>query len=126
MIQTMKVIDASAVIAFCQDEPGAERAPESFAGGVLSLINLAEVLARFARDGVKPEEVKSQVDRFGLTYAPPTMGDIFDIGRIPANLGLSLGDKFCAALARRTGAPIVTADRVFAEAGLNIPVELIR
>lgn len=122
----MKVIDASALIAFWRNEPGAEKALDSFSDGAMSFVNLAEVLARFARDGVEPEAALVHVNRFGLTFVAPNMADVMDVGRMPARSGLSLGDKFCIALARRLGAPLVTADKVFVEAGLNVPVELIR
>jgi ribonuclease VapC len=122
----VKVLDSSAIIAFWRNEPGAELALNAFDGGLVSLVNVAEVLARIARDGVKPADAKAQIDRFGLTYVAPNLADALDVGRMPLNLGLSLGDKFCIALARRFGVPLVTADRVFADANLNIPVELIR
>jgi len=122
----MKVIDASAVIAFWRGEPGSDRALDAFDGGALSVVNLGEVFARLSRDGVQPEAAKEQIDRFGLSYVPPSIEDVMDVGRISSRLGFSLGDKFCIALARRFGAPIVTADRLFAEVQLNVPVELIR
>jgi ribonuclease VapC len=122
----VKVLDSSAIIAFWRNEPGADQALNAFDGGLVSLVNLAEVLARIARDGVRPADAKGQIDRFGLTNGAPDFADALDVGRMPLNLGLSLGDKFCIALSRRFGVPLVTADRVFADAHLNIPVELIR
>jgi PIN domain nuclease of toxin-antitoxin system len=122
----VKVIDTWAIIAFLRNEPGGETALQSFEGGLLSYVNLAEVLSRLARDGVELNAARDLIDRFGLTYVEPNLADVLDVGRMPSRLGFSLGDKFCIALARRFGAPLVTADRAFADAYLNIPVELIR
>ena len=43
-------------------------------------------------------------------------------------IGLSLGDRFCLALARRTGLAALTADRAWSEVAeaLGIAVTLIR
>jgi ribonuclease VapC len=42
--------------------------------------------------------------------------------------GLSLGDRMCLALARRTGGPALTADRAWKDFGamIGVEIELIR
>ena len=42
--QTVMILDASAVLAFLNDEPGADTAADAIPGALISAANLAEVL----------------------------------------------------------------------------------
>ena len=47
--------------------------------------------------------------------------------RVPTgHLGLSLADRACLALGQRLNLPVYTADRVWAQLQLSIPIHLIR
>ena len=46
------VIDASAVLALLDDEPGSERVAQALGGAAISAVNLAEVLGRLRRRGL--------------------------------------------------------------------------
>ena len=122
----MKVIDASAMIAYLFGEPGGDVAFQSFSDAAMSVVNVAEVLTRFARDGVDPEATFASVERCGVAIAGTTSEDAIEAARFPANSGLSLGDRLCIALAKRLNAPVVTADQLWATAGVGVSVELIR
>lgn len=50
----MIVLDASAVLALLQDEPGAEVVERVLPGSVLSTVNLAEVVGKLVDAGVPP------------------------------------------------------------------------
>jgi ribonuclease VapC len=113
------VLDASALLAHLRDEPGADVVGEAIAGGAaISTVNLAEVFSRSADRGADPQELAATLTRSGLldgaiAVEPFTAADAIDAARLrplTRDAGLSLGDRACLALARRLGAPALTAD----------------
>jgi ribonuclease VapC len=129
------VLDASVLLAYLRDEPGAAPVADAIADGTyVSAVNLAEVLGYFTRYGAKPDElVHDLVARglLGLAIAVEqfTQADAIEVARmrpITRELGLSLGDLACLALTRRLGLPALTADAAWRDAPLGLEVILIR
>lgn len=125
------VLDASAVLAALLDEPGATRVGEALDAGVVSAVNLAEIAAALVRNGASDREARAVLKALALTVVPADEAMAIDAGLmrpITDRAGLSLGDRFCLALARRLGAPALTADRKWGEVAeaLGVEVELIR
>ena len=126
-----RVLDASALLAALQNEPGAERVGATLDAAVISTVNLAEVVAGLARNGATEKEVRAAISMASVTAIAPDEEMAIDAGLLRAitdKAGLSLGDRFCLALARRLRAPALTADRKWAEvvADTGVPIELIR
>lgn len=124
------VLDASAVIALLLDERGASQVRDVLHGALISTVNLSEVVARLA-DDVPVESLRAAVDTLALIAIAPDEATAFDAGRlrpITAFAGLSLGDRFCLALARRTNLPVLTADRAWLKiaSATEVEVRLIR
>jgi PIN domain nuclease of toxin-antitoxin system len=125
----MTILDSSAVLALLFEEPGEGVVASALAGSLLSAVNLAEVLARLARDGRPTGVVREDLWASGVTISPFTDASALLSARIfPATrpLGLSLGDRACLALAMAMDAPVLTADRVWARLDLGVEVVLIR
>lgn len=129
------VLDASALLAYLRDEPGAEMVTEAIAGGgAISTVNLAEVLATAATRGSDPAELVEKLVRRGLlegtlAVVPFTTADAIEAARLrPLTRaeGLSLGDRSCLALARRLRAPALTADRTWLDLAVDVIVRPIR
>lgn len=129
------VLDASALLAYLRDEPGADPVAEAIAAGAtISTVNLAEVLSRVADRGRDPLVVVDELTQGGLidgaiTVEPFTAADAGEVARLrPAtrDIGLSLGDRACVALARRLHAPVLTADTVWSQVDLAVEVHQIR
>lgn len=129
------VLDASALLAFLQGEPGAERVAEALARpAAISAINYAEALGKLAEDGETAEDLARRFEAEGF------VGGVLEVEAVLAedapaiaalrrstrHLGLSLGDRACLALALRLGLPVMTADRAWEELGLEVEVEAIR
>lgn len=122
----MKVLDASAVVAYLLGEPGADIARAALPSGCLSVVNLCEILTRIAREGVAPEVTIKNVEATGLRVVEASAAQATRAAILRDRPGLSLGDRFCVALAHELGAPVVTSDRIWATLSLPVPVELIR
>lgn len=128
------VLDASALLAYLRDEPGADKVSVALAGtAVIGAANLAEVLTKSADIGHRPHELADRLRSHGildalLTVEPVTAEDAVGIAELRHNghKALSLGDRACLALASRLGLPVVTADRAWEDLGLNVAVSLIR
>jgi ribonuclease VapC len=125
----MTVLDASALLTLFFREPGHEKVTSVLAESSMSTVNLAEVLARFTRDGHSSLQVLS------LLRASPIEWVAFDADQaalvadlVPRtrHLGLSLGDRACLALASTMGAPAMTADEAWTKLDLGVEVQLLR
>jgi ribonuclease VapC len=124
------VLDASAVLAFINQETGHQRVAELLrAGAVISAVNLAEVATRLSEAGGSDTLIRAilgvlrlQVADFGVdlayrtgTLRPPTR-----------HLGLSLADRACLALAEQLDLPAVSADRAWGSLQVGIQIEMLR
>ena len=124
------VLDASAILAVLQDEPGNEvLTDEVLAASVVSAVNLAEVQTSMVRRGVPPVEAWIRA-RVPVTHVADFTEDQARVaGSLVAKtrtLGLSLGDRACLALALELGASVYTADRTWKKLNLAIAIHFIR
>ncbi len=125
----MMVLDASAVLAFLFREPGHEKVAESIGKSYLSSVNLAEVIGRFVRDGHDERQVLQRLSRTWFEVVPFTSEHAaIAAGLLPKthDLGLSLGDRACLALALAKKLPALTADRAWLEIDLGIEIVACR
>ena len=124
------MLDASALIAWLRNEPGADVVQRALdAGSVINAVNLAEVLTRFHDIGVAGTEVLGDLQLAGVTtlsYGEDDAQQTADLRAATRSGGLSLGDRACLALAIRLGQPALTADRAWAPLNVGAQVELIR
>jgi PIN domain nuclease of toxin-antitoxin system len=108
------VLDASALLALLKDEPGAARVAEGIAASRMSAVNYAEVVSHFIHAGMPPSAVDAMLRPLPVTIVAAD-ADLArmagDLRVVTAEAGLSLGDRFCLALALRDGLPAWTADR---------------
>ena len=132
---TVQVLDASAVFAYLENEPGAEQVRVAVSHGVaLSTVNLAEVLSTAASRGAELAELAAQFTEGGLfepaiRIEPFTVADAVEAARLrplTRGAGLSLGDRACLALARRLKARVLTADRAWANVNVDVERTQIR
>lgn len=123
------VLDASAVLAVLQEEPGGETVESLLPECVISTVNLSEVIAKLVDNGIDGTAAVR------LTEAQPfrPVDHTLDLARIAGALraetrgaGLSLGDRACLALAIAMGLPVFTADRAWQGLPLEIEVRPIR
>lgn len=125
------VLDASALLALLRDEPGASRVAEAIADSRMSSVNYAEVVSHFIHAGMPADQVDAMLKPLPMTIIAADQALATLAGRlraVTAGAGLSLGDRFCLALAQRDGLPALTADkqwRTVADAA-SVAVSVIR
>lgn len=125
----MIALDASALLAFLFAEPGHEQVAAQLDAACLSSVNLAEVAARFARDGHDPREVCDRIAASPVEIVPFLASDAaITAALVPVTQeqGLSLGVRACLTLAMARHIPALTADRTWIALRLPVPVQLIR
>jgi PIN domain nuclease of toxin-antitoxin system len=129
------VLDASALLAYLNDEAGAQMVEESLVkGSAISAVNLAEVLSKLAEVGEDPQDVSDNLKRRGLlggklVVAPLGHDDAVVIARLHSTTrahGLSLGDRACLGLALRLRVPALTADRAWSRLKISVKVVTVR
>lgn len=129
------VLDASALLAYLQDEPGSSVVQRALAAGAsMSVINYAEVLSRLAEAGEDPTTVHRRFQDEGLIgglleLVATTEYDAVAIAQLRLATraqGLSLGDRVCLATGLRLALPVLTADRSWAGVQAGLTVSLIR
>lgn len=129
----MIVLDASALLAYVYGEPGAETVEAALSAAVIHAVNFAEVLSRLAERGSSPEDSQGVLEAAGvmklLTVDVGTVEDALNAARLrplTKSAGLSLGDRYCLALAQRLGVTALTADRQWADLDVGVTVQVIR
>ncbi len=124
------VLDASAVLALLNRETGAGIVEEALvSGAVISSVNLSEVVAKLIDVGLSPAETGWIISGLGLRIESFGSRQAYEAGILRLStkeLGLSLGDRACMALAVTLGFPVLTADRSWVEVDLPVEIRVIR
>lgn len=107
------VLDASALLAMIKGERGATKVADAISNARISVVNYAEVVTHFIHAGMPEREVDAMLDPLPIAIVPVDKALAQIAGRlraVTAEAGLSLGDRFCLALAHRDGLPAWTSD----------------
>ena len=126
------MLDASALLAVLNDEPGAEKLTSHLgllSDAAISTANLAEVHGKLVSHGIGHEEAWEaalspirEVMVFTSEQAKIAGGLVSQT----RSLGLSLGDRACLALGMDLKAPVYTADKDWRNLKLGIRIQVIR
>jgi ribonuclease VapC len=113
----VNVLDASALLAFLQGEPGADVVEARLeAGATTGAANWSEVAQKVLAHGRSWELARGLLLGYGMIVEPVTADDAERAARLwRSGAGLSLADRLCLALAERLGATAWTADRQWGE-----------
>lgn len=98
------VLDASALLAYLQQEAGAENVKAAIGRAVISTVNWAETVQKTL----------------------PTTDEAAELRQGLQSLGLALGDRACLAVGMEDGRTVYTADRVWQKLGLDVEIRTIR
>jgi PIN domain nuclease of toxin-antitoxin system len=125
---TTAVLDASAVIALLRGERGGSKVAEVIADAAIGIFNHAEVVSHFVHLGAPLDEVREMLGVLPFTIIAADEALSWEAGALRATTskaGLSLGDRFCLALARRMDLPAYTADAAWQPIAPDIGVRLV-
>ena len=123
------VLDASAILAVLNGEPGSESVTAMLSDALISTVNYAEVVAKLVDRGSTFSQALAALRSIALTAVDFDISLAQRSGALRAETakhGLSLGDRACLALAKREGVPAMTADRSWVGAASDIEIRLIR
>ena len=121
MSECAAVLDASAVLALLQQEPGEDVVAPLVGRAAWSAVNLCEVAGKLTDRGMPAPEVQEALDALSLTVHDfdQEMGlAAAELRRIVPD-GRSIGDRACLALARHLGVPAITAEREWARIAIH-------
>lgn len=109
------ILDASAVLAVLNGEPGEKKVIPILAESAISAVNLTEVAAKLLEAGIDEAGAQLALSILGIGEIVDFTEDLaWEAARlrpITKQFGLSLGDRACLALAIKLKIPAVTADK---------------
>lgn len=124
------VFDASALLALIREEAGVEIVAEHIGNGIISAVNLQEVIKELLRRGVPLDAALEMLADFHLDVRPHDHDAAVAAAALyPATRGngSGLGDRSCMALAIMERLPALTADRAWTRVEVpELQIKLIR
>lgn len=122
------VLDASALLAMIRGEPGGEKVAGVIADARMSAVNFAEVVSYLTYAGIPSADIMEMLTPLPMLVIDADSELAWMAGRLRATTaaaGLSLGDRFCVALAVRDGLPAWTADRQWRAISTQVDAEIV-
>lgn len=123
------ILDASALLAFLQNEPGCDQVEAALPEAVISSVNWAEVVQKSIAAGVNVEGLREDLEALGLRILPFTAEEAEIAAQLwqqTRQVGLSLGDRACLSVGIRLETMVLTADQIWTTLSLPIAVHSIR
>jgi len=122
------ILDASALLSYLRQEPGAEVVDGVLGDSVMASENWAEVVQKSISVGVDVQRMLEDLQALGMKVEPflPEDGDM--AGRLWAptrQLGLSLGDRACLSHGLRLRLTVLTCYRAWAQLPLDVVIQLL-
>ena len=123
------ILDASALLALLQGEPGADKVQAVLHRAIINTVNWSEVIQKLSVRDPDAADIRAEMELTGLKIMPFTI----DQAEICASLweqaqpfGLTLADGSCIATGIDRNMEIMTTDKVWQEMELPIAVHVIR
>ncbi|MGD9721468.1 MAG: type II toxin-antitoxin system VapC family toxin [Pirellulales bacterium] len=124
---TSVVLDASALIAFLRNEPGADIVRDRLRGSSISAVNYSEVLKKTIELKGTADEARVRIDALPISIVP------FDVEQAVGSAalyplskphGLSFADRACLALGISCNVDVLTTEKDMTE--VDVPVNVVR
>jgi ribonuclease VapC len=122
-----ELLDASAVLAWLQKEPGADQVDAVIERSSIGAANWSEVLQKAWQHGRDGDEVAALLVALGLEVETVTPEIATEAARMWSQCpDLSLADRLCLAAGKMRGATVWTADRAWVDRSYGVVVRLLR
>jgi len=126
-MNSVNILDASAVLAYLQEENGQKLIEAALDAGPcwLSTVNMCEVIGKLCQNGMPLQDAQDVIKGLGLKIID------FDAEQATKPIGASLGDRACLALAEQVmptkATPVViTAERAWNKLKWPFKIVVIR
>lgn len=130
MTGALVVLDASAVLALLNNEPGADAVAARLEGASISAVNWSEVVQKAISLGVdRAADMREDLAAVGLVvrdFSSAHAEIAAGLWTSTREVGLSLADRACLALAIDSHVPVLTGDRAWQDLAIGVEVILIR
>lgn len=116
------VFDASAALAVIRAEAGSSQIREFCGDGLISTVNLQEVIKTLLWNGISIEMATLYMNDLFLEARPHQVQDAYQAAKLvsfTSSIGSGIGDRSCMALAITESLPALTTDRAWSR--LTIP-----
>ena len=123
------VLDASALLALLNNEPGAQRVRDILPESVVGAVNLCETAGKLTNAGMKIDDARTSIELLHLEVISFDTDLAYKTGALiveTKKLGLSLGDRSCLALGLLLNHTVVTAEHLWSRLKIGVTVEVIR
>ena len=124
------VLDASALLALLHNEKGADKVEEAMLNkAVISTVNWTEVIQKAIAKNISIDDLDNDLAVVGLSFFSFDRQKARIAGSLwqqTKELGLSLGDRACLALAQHLDLPVLTADKIWQQLNIGVSIQLIR
>lgn len=123
------VLDASALLAFLQNEPGCDQVEAVLPEAVISSINWAEVMQKSIAAAIDINGMRGDLEALGLRIVPFSTEEAeisAQLWQQTRPIGLSLGDRACLSTSIRMDAMVLTADQIWVTLNFPVTVRCIR
>ena len=123
------VLDASALLALLNEEPGKDVVEEAIGDCSISAVNYCEVIGKLIDAGVPDDDANHTVELLNIEIVDFDAKLAFQaasLRRATRILGLSLGNRCCLALGRARKATVLTSERSWSKLKIGVKVKLIR
>lgn len=122
------ILDASALLALLRGEAGGKKVEGVLGDARMSVVNMAEVASHYSKLRMPDDMVMAMLRPLPIKLIDADAGLCWEAGRLrglTVEAGLSLGDRFCLALAKREKLPAWTADRKWRDIADAVGVKVV-
>jgi len=123
------ILDASALLAYLQDELGSKVVDALLMYSVMNSVNWSEVTQKAVAKQINISGMRTELEALGLAIIPFTVEEAelaAKLWKITRRHGLSLGDRACLCSALCLNLPVYTADKVWLELDVSVKIHCIR
>ena len=123
------VLDASALLAILNQEPGSSRWTQAVGESLIGAVNFSEVVAKLADVGMAESEIRQVLEPLDLEVVPFDVTHAWAAGLLrpsTRSAGLSFADRACLALASQAKLPVLTTDQAWKRPRVGVQIRLLR